>query len=210
MTSVLNEKRDETSIQAVMAEIAGLEATMMELLQSADKGIGAAGALIVAGLGFALTQTDAGLVVMIALPYGITAAFFFMLQKYIERQMRSGIKRWLEEALNLRLGQPVFQQTTVIRQLRRPDEAAAGLVYGVGAAVVMTASVYAMYIYEPPKAMEWLSNIWWLHIVGLVACVLVVGSAWIRMKSAELEAYQKARLSRLEQLSVIPRQPPRA
>jgi hypothetical protein len=203
MMSAADDKRDDISLQAVMSEISALEAAMRELLQSADKAIGAAGALIVTGVGFALTNRTSewspAPVVLIVLPYGITAAFFFMIQKYIERQIRAGIKRWLEEAVNFRLGQPVFQQTRVFGQLKRPDELAAAAMYTLGAIVIITSSFTSIATYAPPKSLSWLQYVWWLHIVGLLACFVVVGSAWRRMKSAEDEAYKKARESRIEQ-----------
>jgi hypothetical protein len=197
MTSETNDRRDDVSLQAVMAEISGLEVAMNELLQSADKGIGAAGALIVSGIGLALTERAP--VVLIALPYGITAAFFFMLQKYIERQMRAGIKRKLEEEVNCRLDQAVFHQAMVLRQVKRPDELAGFVVYGVSAAAIIAFSFVSIAEYQPPQFLRWLEDVWWAHIIGLVLCLSVVLIAWFRMNSAEDEAYTKAKASRLEQ-----------
>ena len=175
-----------------MSEITALELSMRELLLSADKGIGAAGALIVTGLSLAITQK--ALYIVIALPYALTAVFFFMLQKYIEREMRWGIREYLEEVINARLGrQDIFQQSRVMKIIPRPDEQRAGAAYAVAGILVIIASLLAIRNYEPPEALTFLRTIWWSHLIGLGLCGYIMGVAYRRMRSAREDAYEMAK-----------------
>jgi hypothetical protein len=184
--------QDQVWLQAMMSEITALELAMRELLLSADKGIGAAGALIVTGLSLALTEK--ALYIVIALPYALTAVFFFMLQKYIEREMRWGIRMYLEEMINERLGRrDIFQQSKVMGIIPRPDEQGAGAVYSAAAVLVISASFLAIRNYQPPEALRFLRNIWWLHLFGLALCGYVIRVADSRMRSARKEAYRMAK-----------------
>jgi hypothetical protein len=182
-------KHEEVSVQAIMKEIGDLELAMRELLLSADKAIAAAGTLIVSGLGLALTKSL--LVVIIALPYALSAVFFFMLQKYIERAMRAGIRRRLEEVVNKRLQEEIYQQTRVVRSIKRPDEWAATGLYAGGAIAIVFLSFYSLAHYTAPPSLRWLSpHLWQLHIAGIIACLLLVATAQIRMQTAEGRAYK--------------------
>lgn len=127
-------------IDALTHEIAALSHSMREDLQAADRGIAAAGALIVAGLGVALLQKAT--IVLVALPYGLGIVFFFTLQKYAERLSSAGIRRYLEDILQkLSHGtSPIMQQIVAdYWHKRRVDEKAAYVLYGL----VMSASAFA-------------------------------------------------------------------
>jgi hypothetical protein len=65
------------------------------------------------------------MVILIALPYALTAVFFFMLQKYIERAVCAGIRRFLEDSLNKRIGQDIFKRMNFGINLDRKGEKAA-------------------------------------------------------------------------------------
>lgn len=186
---------EELQIQALMKEITELETAMRELLQSADKGIAATGTLLVAGLSAFVSQQL--LIALIALPYALTATFFFMLQKYIDRQICAGRKRSLESTLNGRLGQELYQQAIVRDAVSRPDEMAGYLIYALGGLLALIASLWAVHEYRPPTQLVFLTNIWPLHIVGIVVCIVVLGVAARRMLTAEVDAYRRANITAL-------------
>jgi hypothetical protein len=174
-------------LQAVMKEIADLESAMRELLQSADKGIAATGTLLVAGLSAFISQQL--LIALIALPYALTATFFFMLQKYIDRQICAGRKHSLEVKVNRRLGQEIFQQATVRKDIARPDETAGYFIYCIGGVVAILASFWALHEYSPPKELTFLTTVWYGNIFGIAICLSVLAIAGRRMLTAEEAAY---------------------
>lgn len=134
---------DERTIQALTQEIAALSNAMREDLQAADRGIAAAGALIVAGLGVALLQRAT--IVLVALPYGLGIVFFFTLQKYAERLSSAGIRSYLEDKLRKasKGNSPVMQQCVAdYWHDRRSDEKAAYALYGLVIVASLGASLY--------------------------------------------------------------------
>jgi hypothetical protein len=139
----LSRREDEQAIQALTQEIAALSSSMREDLQAADRGIAAAGALIVAGLGVALLQKAT--IVLVALPYGLGVVFFFTLQKYAERLSSAGIRSYLETALRKASNgkSPVMQQHVAdYWHERRSDEKAAYALYGLVIITSIGASLY--------------------------------------------------------------------
>lgn len=134
---------DPQGVDAITKEITALSESMRADLQAADKGIAAAGALIVAGLGIALLQRAT--IVLVALPYGLGVVFFYTLQKYAERLSSAGIRAYLEEILhNAANGSsPIMQQQVAdYWRQRRSDEKVAYLVYGIVIAASLATSLY--------------------------------------------------------------------
>ena len=124
-------------------EISALSTSMRADLQAADKGIAAAGALIVAGLGVALLQKAT--IVLVALPFGLGVVFFYTLQKYAERLSSAGIRSYLEGELRKvsRGASPVMQQHVAdYWRHRRSDENAAYALYGLVGIASVCASLY--------------------------------------------------------------------
>ncbi|MCX5561940.1 hypothetical protein [Streptomyces sp. NBC_00038] len=193
MTALNNDKIEEISIQATMKEVADLESAMRDFMSGADKGVGAAGALIITALTLALTKSQMAL--LIALPYALTAVFFFMLQKYVEREVCAGIRRFLEECLNKRIGQDVFKRMEVARNLERRDEGAALGVYAAAGVGVLLLSGWALSIYAPLDWSHLSRNIgWWmLHLFGIAVCGCAVYVVIDLMNNAEKRAYEKAK-----------------
>jgi hypothetical protein len=155
------------AIDALTQEIAALSSSMQENLQAADKGIAAAGALIITGLGVALLHKAT--VVLIALPYGLGVVFFYTLQKFAERLSAAGIKRHLEDSLQ-RISEgksPVMQQRIAdYWHSRRHDEIAANVLYGIVGFASVFASLYvANQQTKLPRSVplaNWLTSERWL------------------------------------------------
>jgi hypothetical protein len=136
--------QEAEAVDALTREIVELSSSMRENLQAADKGIAAAGALIVAGLGIALLHKAT--IVLVALPYGLGIVFFFTLQKYAERLSLAGIKSYLEEVLRkVSHGtSPVMQQHVAdYWHKRRSDEKAA---YGLYTLVIIASFASSLYV----------------------------------------------------------------
>jgi hypothetical protein len=140
-SSAHSEKKQATD--ALTQEISALSDSMRQDMQAADKGIAAAGALIVAGLSVALLHKAT--IVLVALPYGLGIVFFFTLQKYAERASSAGIKSYLEEKLyKVSNGaSPVMQQhiADYWHEKRRDEWTAYGL-YGIVIIASFGASLY--------------------------------------------------------------------
>jgi hypothetical protein len=133
----------DQAIHSVAQEIETLSKSMREDLQAADKGIAAAGALIVAGLGVALLQKAT--IVLVALPYGLGIVFFYTLQKYAERLSSAGIRSYLEDTLQRALnGKSPFiqQQVADYWHKKRRDETVASALYGLVIIASVGASLY--------------------------------------------------------------------
>ena len=134
---------ETVAVDALTREIAELSSSMREDLQAADKGIAAAGALIVAGLGIALLHKAT--IVLVALPYGLGIVFFFTLQKYAERLSSAGIRSYLEEVLRKvsHGASPVMQQHVAdYWHKRRSDEKAAYALYVLVIVASLGSSLY--------------------------------------------------------------------
>jgi hypothetical protein len=141
--AALSEAEQNQAIDALTQEIAALSSSMQANLQAADKGIAAAGALIITGLGVALLHKAT--IVLIALPYGLGVVFFYTLQKFAERLSAAGIRRYLEDSLLcISKGRsPVMQQRVAdYWHKRRHDEIAANVLYGIVGLASLFASLY--------------------------------------------------------------------
>ncbi len=195
------EKREELCINAVLKEIADADSSMRELLLSADRAIAGTALFLVTSVTLVLTKHLPE--VLIIIPYATTATFFFMLQKFIDRQIHAGTRRWLEEAVNARLGQAVCQRMKIGKALPRPDERGAAIVYGAGALLTVASSVIGILLYTPPKPIEFLRYLWPLHLVGVSICAWLLFVVVVRMSSAEEDAYIEAKDSRLD-LTLLP------
>jgi hypothetical protein len=154
------------AIDALTQEIAALSNSMQENLQAADKGIAAAGALIITGLGVALLHKAT--IVLIALPYGLGVVFFYTLQKFAERLSAAGLRRYLENMLQcISKGKsPVMQQRVAdYWHRRRHDETAANVLYGIVGLAAVSASLYvANQQTKLPRSVplaDWLSSERW-------------------------------------------------
>jgi hypothetical protein len=167
------EERHELT-DALTREINALSLSMREDLGAADKGIAAVGALILAGLGIALTQK--AVIVLVALPYGLGIVFFITLQKYAERLSSAGIKWYLERVLQeiTNHRSPVMQEHVAdYWRHRRLDETAGYIIYGLVALLALGASLYTANqqtkLSSAVPGAHWLStrhHIWFTHFLG--------------------------------------------
>jgi hypothetical protein len=168
---------EKPSIDALTQEIAALSDSMRQDMQAADKGIAAAGALIVAGLSVALLHKAT--IVLVALPYGLGIVFFFTLQKYAERNSSAGIRSYLEKKLHdVSNGtSPVMQQhiADYWHRKRRDEWVAYGLYV-----IVIAASFYAsLYTANQAKLAREVPFSQWMSAKHHILISKFVGFAYI-------------------------------